>query len=414
VELPQTISSVLTFTDAHIRAFCLKQTTRKTPFFGRLQNNILAQNIPLPTQTELTTFLQQKEIPAIIPRKRTFFDISGVPHDELIISSWYAYFLRVDEDHGLGNLFLQALIMLIGNKKGHSFSLNEFVVETEVTTQTRKRIDILIRGIGKDEGKFIIIENKIYHWVNNDLEDYWHHCATADTNKCGVLLTLNRMPVPSAVSSMFINVLHAELIEAIQSLQVDRQTTSKYLPDFVAAIDNLYKDYFMDNEVSFYFENLALCNRIYDISLRAHDFVVGHIKIAAQHLGLQFAGKSEHYRYLFQQNLEGVYYTIIFDQIFAAQQKIHIAIELDQNGLSMLSEIDLKVGEQKVKDRGLLYQSKDQKGVWLHYAGRGYQVIPDDLRNLSIFIAGKIKEDFSDFFQEVSKVLISHAPKTVS
>src|SRR5215213_7278939 len=113
-------------------------------------------------------------IPISPARQRTFFDISGFPLYENVISNWYSYFLKQEEDHGLGNLFIRTLLKLTGFNQ----ELNEFIVEREVMTHKGNRVDLVIIGKGADDGKYVIIENKINHWVNNDLEDYWDSFVT--------------------------------------------------------------------------------------------------------------------------------------------------------------------------------------------------------------------------------------------
>lgn len=360
---------------------------------------------------ELKTFLDQVSIPAIEERKRTLFDISGFPHDELVISAWYAYFFRADEDHGIGNLFISALLSIINEKRQPSFSLHEFQVETEVTTHTGKRIDILIKGAGRDEGKYIIIENKIYHWLHNDLEDYWNYCVAPESDKCGIILSLNRMPVPDSVSSRYINVRHTDLMESVQSIMQGRPDIFKYLPDFTTAINNLYKDYNMDNEVIFYYENMTACNRIYAIADKAYDFVINHIRIAGEHIGLHYGGKGEYYRYLYNPAIDGVYYTIIFDKLFEDPKSLYVVIELYGKALTLFPEIDAAVGESKIQQRQLGYKTLRHEGLWLHYASRPCPVGMDDLKNLSVYIADVIRKDFSQTFQDISKVLVDNRAK---
>jgi hypothetical protein len=366
----------------------------------------------LSSLTQLEAFLKQESIPTPQQRKRTLFDISGFPHDEIVISAWYAYFLRANEDHGLGSLFIRALLTNINEKQHTQLSLHEFKVETEVTTKSGKRIDLLIRGIGKDEGKYIIIENKIYHWLHNDLEDYWNSCVTSEPDKCGVILSLNWLQVPLSVSTRYINILHSDLIRCAQSLMREESIDSKYLSDFFIAINNLYKDYNMDSKVLFYYENMTACNRIYAIADKAYDFVINHIRIAAEHLGLQYSGKGEYYRYLYNPTIDGVYYTIIFDNLFEEPKKLYIVIEIYGKALDLIPEIDKAVGATRIQERQLDYKTRKHDGFWLHYASHAYEVTIDDLKNISVFMADKIKTDFSPTFNDILNVLIDNGINT--
>ena len=66
----------------------------------------------------------------------------------------------------MGDLFIRSLEELIG--LGHF--LIDFTVEREFVVNDDKRIDILLYT--KDSRKAIIIENKVYHSLNNDLNLY--------------------------------------------------------------------------------------------------------------------------------------------------------------------------------------------------------------------------------------------------
>ena len=86
---------------------------------------------------------------------------------------------------------------------------------TEIKTKQGNRIDISI--FNKAQQKAIIIENKIYHHLDNDLSDYWSHYNYPDTNKIGILLTLKPHGIPTEVAGKFVNITHLEWKERILS-----------------------------------------------------------------------------------------------------------------------------------------------------------------------------------------------------
>lgn len=98
------------------------------------------------------------------PKEPNILEI-GKGVKELTISNLYAYFLDPKESHGLGSLFLDSLLELIGSDiKFNSESIN---VQREVFHQ-KKFIDIVI----KDNTNLILIENKLFAGVYNPFDVY--------------------------------------------------------------------------------------------------------------------------------------------------------------------------------------------------------------------------------------------------
>jgi len=112
-------------------------------------------------------------------QNRTVMQVSGYPHYENVCSNILAFFFDPEEEHGLNDLLLQSLFKVIhqsqyartDNKEVSSLELPSFKtvnIEREYSTDGNKRIDLVITG-----DDFIIgIENKIYHWLANDLNHY--------------------------------------------------------------------------------------------------------------------------------------------------------------------------------------------------------------------------------------------------
>ncbi|MFD2963700.1 MULTISPECIES: PD-(D/E)XK nuclease family protein [Olivibacter] len=354
-------------------------------------------------QQSLERFLKEAQFPKPVRRKRTFFDISGTSHYELAISNWYAYFFDQEEDHGLGNLFIECLFELVKRKTGKEISLRFFKVEKEVTTKGGKRIDILVSGIEQDERKYIIIENKINHWLNNDLDAYWQHCVGAEDSKVGVVLSLNRETIPLTVQHKFVNVQHGEIINLVkEKLSTYKQEASYYLNEFITTIENLYTDLTMNEEVKFYYQNLENCNRIYDIVDLAYKYVIDQLAAASEILGLQASGKSDYHRYIYDPRHEGISYTIHFDKLFEQKKEITINIELYGNALLIEDMIDERVGSDAVVSGGLAYKTNRANG-WLYYASKTYEVKEDDLEELANFVAEKMRDDFEVIYDKIEE-----------
>ena len=108
------------------------------------------------------------------PKERTIFSLGGRGYYENAASDMLAFFLRPNEEHGFGALFLSAFFECMGVNENAIPELTGANVEREQKTKQGNRIDLQITG-----GKWcLIVENKIWHSPNNPFEDYEEHAKT--------------------------------------------------------------------------------------------------------------------------------------------------------------------------------------------------------------------------------------------
>ena len=119
-----------------------------------------------------------------LPKKilsKSILNIAGYPHYENVSSNILAFFLNPNNEHGLGQLMLSSLLNLAAAIETNQ---NNIRVSREVYTINGGRLDILI----ETDNQLIGIENKIYHYLANDLEDYSNTLDKwAQTNKLNVV-----------------------------------------------------------------------------------------------------------------------------------------------------------------------------------------------------------------------------------
>ena len=107
--------------------------------------------------------------------QRSLMDITGIKHHENMWSDIYSFFFNVNEEHHMKDLFIRSLEhVLKRSKRNHQIEigfLNDFKVEREHTVTGQQRIDLLL----KDDinHRAIIIENKVYHTLENNLDNYY-------------------------------------------------------------------------------------------------------------------------------------------------------------------------------------------------------------------------------------------------
>lgn len=224
---------------------------------------------------ELSSWLSGcKYIPPKRLRQRTLLDIAGINHRENSWSDIYAYFFNPKEKHKLDRLFIDAFNTLIEQKSGlKPLKLENFTIIREKANDNKKRIDLLI----KNEEEALIIENKVYAGVYNDLSSYWESVKVPEINKRGVILSL----VPIKNTNIFINITHKEFAnEIIKNIPTYFQSAdSKSLLLLQEFIQNIYNETYAMNEeeLKFYYQNESNRIKINRLSeIRSN--VINHIR----------------------------------------------------------------------------------------------------------------------------------------
>jgi len=194
-----------------------------------------------------------RDIPKTEKARGTFFDIAGLPHYENVISNFYAYYLDPGKEHGLGDLFLRALVSLLPEESPAKYmASDDVVVSREVHTKLGNFIDLVI-GVPisekadsylPDEPAYtydtaLVIENKIYAWVYNNLEDYYQ--SVTARKKQGIVLSLREEKISNP---KFINITHGPLIKKIKELINENKPNIEsreniILEDFIKNLENL-------------------------------------------------------------------------------------------------------------------------------------------------------------------------------
>ena len=179
------------------------------------------------TLSKLAYFLQNAHWPQSPERRPTFFSIAGFPHYENVMSNVYQFFFSTDEAHGLGSLCIDAL----GDVLHEKFDVAPWPEKTfrrtyacrELRTDNDKRLDILLHN-GLDEdgwkkaGTTVLIENKVYHWLANDLGEYWQFVEQENLSckKIGIVLGLKREYIPDPWHLNWVSITHFEWAKAVE------------------------------------------------------------------------------------------------------------------------------------------------------------------------------------------------------
>lgn len=194
-------------------------------------------------------------------KSESIFDVAGYPHYENVSSNILAFYLNPNNEHGLGNLLFSSLMNLAG---GSEIQQDNVQISREVSTNKGGRLDIVI----ETDNQIIGIENKIYHHLNNDLDDYsrsideWAKPNNLDTTK--IILSIRN----EGDSSGFINVTYENYWQKIKENLGSYVTTSSqkwvlYLIDFMSTIEKLNgSNMEIDDNDQFFIENEERVNSL--------------------------------------------------------------------------------------------------------------------------------------------------------
>lgn len=304
--------------------------------------NFLTMNVAF---KELSEWLSQEnlQIPKKQKQEKTFMDIAGISRLENHWSDIYAYFFNPKEKHGLGRLFIKTLNTLIAEKTGKAeLSMEKFSVIREYSVEDDKRIDLLI----KNEKEAIIIENKVYAKLTNDLDIYWKSVLQLDEFKRGVILSLYEI---NPNNPYYINITHKEFAKAIENAlpNYSHSLAPKDLLILQDFIQNIYNktSYDMDtNELNFYYSDdrhrkiinelsKIRSNIIRHICESIEDENTVNIRLINRGINLQVKVKGNHrYTYYAYKCPEQIMLTLKYNSLWDFTQQCRVEMYLELQG----------------------------------------------------------------------------------
>ena len=180
---------------------------------------------------------------ATLPRRkevRTFMQVAGYPHYENVCSNILAFYFDPDEEHGMGDMLLRALMECL--RVSCLSPIPVAKTKREVRSDAGLKLDLVITG----EDFIIGIEHKIWAPLYNDLGDYAKLLASrareeeiSAENIHRVVLSLRRLAGDELArlrKAHFINITHVELISKARDL----------IGHYAAAADTKFLTYFTD------------------------------------------------------------------------------------------------------------------------------------------------------------------------
>ena len=354
--------------------------------------------------------LLSKETPQAPEKRKTFLEIGNLPHFENVISNYYSFYLDKDEEHRFDELFIKSITELIFKKTDKRITFDFYTVYTEYSTKNNGRIDILIEE--NDKSKALIIENKIYHSLQNNLTDYWDSIEISNENKIGVLLTLDSQKTEN---ENFVNITHRQLLTQVKKNigQFMTKSDDRHLLFFKDFSENILKlsqnKTDMKDLYKFYFENKVKIDEIYDIREKARKYFLESIKETSFLLGLNIENSNpKDYKCIIISKNPNLRYWI---QHYPNSVEEYIIIYLDIFDESKIDAEKLTENENLIKiaeSKGINVQLFDEVKSGISVASKCYSLDSDKFVNLSKSLAEIIKLDWSEFINNVSEEIKNH------
>ena len=347
------------------------------------------------------------DIPEFTPPEDGFLEIAGLSHYENINSKIYAYFLNQQKEPEIAEKFLAALFELIQQKKADKIiSFDDYEVSTEYATN-KGRIDILIED--KNNQSAIIIENKIYHFLDNPLEEYFEYINGKPENKVGILLTLHHLSTQELknIDSNYINITHKEWIDKIMALGLPANLNPKkyiYLNDFFQTINNLTTEINMNDLAKFYFNHTKKINSALLSLQEAQKFIDNQLEILAQRLNLSVFGKTYVWRNIWDaENEKETYYTIILDSLFNGNNKVTVIIELIGEDFKRKEDVAKHLKNNKnITEKGLKINTSAGTTSYCHLISKEYDLTLTEIEDFADTLYKKIDSDFKPIMEIIN------------
>lgn len=369
---------------------------------------------------ELQDFLDTAQIPEFKTKPKTFLEIARQPHYENVISNIYAFYLDPNEEHGLGDLFINSLVTCLNAKRENDWieDFTDFEIHTEYSTK-KGRIDILL--LSSDSA--IIIENKIYHHLNNNLQEYSDYVRKEIGNKDAVYGLVLGLKEFNPKEENFVSLTHKELLSKVfQHLgEYVLDASEKYvtfLKDFYQNIINLSEKTMNEQDLAFYLKNHKEIIDLTELKSNFKKYVrdeVNKASLSFEDLELEDVRKnSEMYnqgRKFYSQKVSKLCIKVGFSRLFTKEQQIKLYIEVSGSTLKKIKnhfdEIIMELPDGFQLDQG----SKKTSKSWYNLYEHSIVLNANDISNLSEVIVEHIdKLKIYEAFKRINEKLYSLMP----
>jgi len=343
----------------------------------------------------LDEFLKNITIPESIHFQDTFFSATMMQRREDLWTNIYAFFLNKELQHSFEDLFIRSFIEVVNLKKSNVSPINLqelYTLEREIFTVKGNRIDLII----KDRNTTIIIENKVGHILNNDLQDYYD--SIKGDKKIGVVLSIQKYSSLELNNKHFVNITHEELIQNIYRnyLKLDKRTDkySIFFEEFYKNVINESKTINMD-QIDFYLRNTEKVNKIIDVKKQYELHIIKQVNDLKIFYEEEFicSGKDGNHFSLKSRDNSSLMITVVYNLLLNGERKVSIVVELQNELLDEfrgLESLDIFCFDE-VEKKCLIKEYTKQREKWGHFALQVFDNLSsDDIVNFAKFVSTQL------------------------
>lgn len=352
------------------------------------------------------------QIPEVKRRERSLMDITGIRHHENMWSDIYKFFFVPTEKHGLGDVFIRSLESIIGV----SNFLEDFSVKREFVTDANKKIDLLLRD--NRNKRAIIIENKVYHTLNNDLNHYQAYLQKKGFQDIKTIVlglrkyNLKRKRTNQIKDSDLFSITHQELMKKVQSCLKSCPNAHPQhlylLNEFATNIKNL--THMIDPEIADFFsiagnrEKILAVHRVYN---EVENYITSimeckeksELSDILKRRKIEVKAQGNFVKYIFPNTSERIMFTVFYrDKIMHAvneQPHIHWVLEVQGEAKDkVLRDVDNKKALIQEYSEGKIKFAGRERNNWLHFAAQ--TIVLDDLSQQLPILPAIMAEQFAE------------------
>lgn len=356
--------------------------------------------------------LKLDDIPKGYKWQRSLMDITGIKHHENMWSDIYKFFFDIKESHNLGDLFIRSLESLIGLKANF---LDRFLIDREFDVNG-KRIDLLL--CDNRNNKAIIIENKVNHLLDNDLNLYYREVIRKGYSDVIVIViglhkyNLNQYDKADKIpNDKKYSITHQDFIDKISCKLPEYYIQSNpqhlyLLQEFAKNIKN-HTNMIDKNEIDFFFENREKVTKIHDVYRHIKEYITSIMtlkeeselkKYISQDLepNKEKTGENEEYvKYKFKSNKD-VMLTCFYKRILRpgndSDSHILVVLEIQNKVKTSVENKPNQFGSILKNEFPILKESETHGNIWRHYASMKIDIDSQSLTELPVFVKEKLDE----------------------
>lgn len=210
-----------------------------------------------------------KTIPDIRFDEPTFMEIGGYQYRENTYSNILKFYLNPNNKHGYDRQILDKFLEAAKLSHFKDYAPETVDIKREFPTD-EGRIDLLITT----NNWVLAIENKIYHSLNNNLDEYFLYVSSnySKTLTAQIVLSIHK----EENAKDFHNLLYKDFVRALEKIE-NLQTNSKDYQIYFKHFYNQLKKLTMENpmsteELEFYHANINAIEKVEDLQLKYNGY----------------------------------------------------------------------------------------------------------------------------------------------